>query len=98
MNSVRDGLLEEVLSQFAKEDKAKARADERKVKTFEKRARISIEAMFIINALRKSGWDFSVIAHNAHVNEQTIMKWAAGEAVPHFNNLIILRKLRESIK
>ena len=110
MSTIRDTVLENAMAQLKEEKKSKEalaqtnnekkvdkHISDNKLKTFQKRARLSIEAMFLINILRRVGWDFDRIATCANVSEQTIKRWATGEAVPHLNNLIILRQLKEKI-
>jgi len=95
MSTIKDSVLEDALAEVKKDGKKLERNSESKVRTFQKRARISIEAIFIIKFLCNNGWDFERIACRAHVLELTVRKWSDGEAVPHLNNLLMLRSIRD---
>lgn len=91
-----DNVLEEALEVMEDKKKDKEKTNKVKIKTFEKRTRISIEAMFIVKSLVGNGWGYDRIAAATNVMEITVRKWATGERVPHMNNFLALRKLRET--
>lgn len=93
MSTIKDNILEEALSSIG--NRTVEKKNENKLKTFQKRARISVEAIFIIKHLCNCGWTVERIAARAHVLELTVRKWLDGEAVPHLNNLLVLRSIRD---
>lgn len=93
MSIIKDNVLEEALGGVV--SRTTEKKNENKIKTFQKRARISVEAIFIIKYLCNSGWTIERIAARAHVLELTVRKWLDGEAVPHLNNLLMLRSIRD---
>lgn len=92
MSTIKDCVLEDALSNIENDTKKK---DENKTRTFLKRARMSVEAIFIIKYLNSNGWNIDRIAAKARVLEVTVRKWLDGEAVPHLNNLLVLRSIRD---
>ena len=89
---INDNVLEEAMINITKTIKERPNQN---IQTYQKRARISIEAMSIIKSLIQNGWNFDRIATTTNVMEITVRRWASGERVPHTNNLLALRKLKD---
>ena len=91
---IEDDVLEKAMEAFNKEqEQAKKK---RKFATYIEKTKIMMEAMSVISVLRRRGWDFLQIARAVNVSEQTIKNWACGKFAPHPNNLLALRRIKET--